>query len=83
MFYRLIPFIPVDLNQFIIPNIIAQISSALASQNINISEYLNKHKDGYAYNIIDTETDISNETIDKIKSIEGIISVRIIDPEGI
>ena len=66
-----------------IPNIIAQISSALASQNINISEYLNKHKDGYAYNIIDTETDISNETIDKIKSIEGIISVRIIDPEGI
>lgn len=59
-----------------IPNIIAQVSSALASEQINISEYLNKHKNNYAYNIIDTESDITERIIAKLKSIDGIISVR-------
>ena len=59
-----------------IPNMIAQVSSALAENKINISEYFNKHKNDVAYNLIDTDSDISEDVIKKLKTIEGIISVR-------
>ena len=59
-----------------IPNIIAQVSTTLAGEGINISEYFNKHKDDFAYNIIDTDSDIPPTLVEKLKEIEGIISVR-------
>jgi D-3-phosphoglycerate dehydrogenase len=62
-----------------VPNIIAQISSALAEDKINISEYFNKHRNDVAYNLIDTDSDISESVIKKLKAIEGIISVRKIE----
>ena len=62
-----------------IPNIIGQVTSMLAADNINIAEYLNKHKKDYAYNIIDVESEIPENIADKLKGIEGIISVRIIN----
>ncbi len=61
-----------------IPNIIGQVTSMLAADGINISDYLNKHKDDFAYNIIDVEADLPENIIDKLKGIDGIISVRII-----
>ena len=62
-----------------VPNIIAQISSALAENKINISEYLNKHRNDVAYNLVDTDSDISKDVVNKLKTIEGIISVRKIE----
>lgn len=62
-----------------IPNIIAQISSTLASENINIAEYFNKHRNDIAYNIVDTDSLIPEKLIQKLKEIEGVIAVRIID----
>lgn len=62
-----------------IPNIIAQISSTLAVENINIAEYFNKHKNGIAYNLIETDSLIPEKLIQKLKEIEGVIAVRIID----
>ncbi|MCL2792897.1 MAG: 3-phosphoglycerate dehydrogenase family protein [Spirochaetaceae bacterium] len=62
-----------------VPNIIAQISSALAESKINISEFLNKHRNDVAYNIIDIDSDVSDDVINKLKTIDGIISVRKID----
>jgi len=62
-----------------VPNIIAQISSALAENKINISEYFNKHRNEVAYNLIDTDSDISEDVVKKLKTIAGIISVRKIE----
>jgi D-3-phosphoglycerate dehydrogenase len=62
-----------------IPNIIGQVTSMLAADDINIAEYLNKHRNDYAYNIIDVETDIPENITDKLMQIDGIISVRIIN----
>ena len=62
-----------------IPNIIGQVTSMLAADGINISEYLNKHKNDYAYNIIDVEAEVPENIVDKLKSIDGIISVRILN----
>jgi D-3-phosphoglycerate dehydrogenase len=61
-----------------IPNMVGQITTLLAEQMINISDLLNKHKDGLAYNIIDVDQEITSETILKIKEIEGVVMVRVI-----
>ncbi len=59
-----------------IPNMVGQISSLLAKQNINIVEMLNKSKGNYAYNIIDLSNPCSDETVKNIYSIQGVIKVR-------
>ena len=62
-----------------IPNMVGQITTLLASEEINILDLINHHRDDYAYNIIDTEHHISEETLGHIKKVEGIIRVRTID----
>ncbi len=61
-----------------IPNMVGQITTKLANSNINISDMLNRHRDNVAYNIIDIEGDISDAAVEGIKSIEGVIMVRVI-----
>jgi D-3-phosphoglycerate dehydrogenase len=61
-----------------IPNMVGQISSTLAAAGINISEMVNKHRDDIAYNIIDTDSKVTDEVVAKISAIDGVISVRVI-----
>jgi D-3-phosphoglycerate dehydrogenase / 2-oxoglutarate reductase len=63
-----------------VPTMVSQITSLLASQNINIANMLNKNRNEIAYNIIDVDrNEISAEIIEKISKIDGIISVRILN----
>jgi D-3-phosphoglycerate dehydrogenase len=57
---------------------VGQITSLLASGGINITDLVNHHKDGYAYNIIDTEQEIPRAALDVLEKIPGIIRVRTI-----
>jgi D-3-phosphoglycerate dehydrogenase len=61
-----------------IPNMLGQIATILAMENINITDLINHHRDDYAYNIIDTEQSINEATLEKIRKIEGVIRVRTI-----
>jgi len=61
-----------------VPNMVGQITSILAGANINITDLINHHKDKYAYNIIDTEQEISEDILDRIRKVDGIIRVRAI-----
>jgi len=61
-----------------IPNMVGQITTILAAANINIMDLINHHRDDYAYNIIDTEQTIPDDTLERIKQVEGIIRVRIV-----
>ena len=61
-----------------IPNMVGQITTILAEENINILDLINHHRDDYAYNIIDTEQAIPDATLEKLKNVEGIIRVRAI-----
>jgi len=61
-----------------IPNMVGQITSILAMENINITDLINHHRDDYAYNIIDTEQSINEKTLERIRRIEGVIRVRTI-----
>ncbi|MDR2343677.1 MAG: phosphoglycerate dehydrogenase [Spirochaetaceae bacterium] len=61
-----------------IPNMVGQITTLLASGGINITDLINHHKDGYAYNIIDTEQEIPASMLVALEKIPGIIRVRTI-----
>lgn len=61
-----------------IPNMVGQITQVLADEHANISDMLNRHRDGIAYNIIDIEEDLSEQSIEQLRSIEGVITVRVI-----
>ena len=61
-----------------IPNMVGQITSLLASEKINISDMLNRHKGDLAYNIIDIDGVVDDSVAGKIRGIEGVIMARII-----
>lgn len=59
-----------------IPNMVGQITTVLAGASLNISGMVNQNRGDLAYNIIDLDTNVSDEIIDKLQSIEGVIKVR-------
>ncbi len=62
-----------------IPNMVSQISSVLASEDLNIDNMLNKKYQNIAYNIIDvTQPQIDEGIQSKLKAIQGVFMVRII-----
>lgn len=63
-----------------IPRMVGNITSVLADEEINIADMLNKHRGDIAYNIIDIDGEISDEQVQKIRDIDGIIMVRLIQP---
>lgn len=61
-----------------VPNMIGQISSILASTDMNIANMTNKSRDKYAYTLVDLETKADAATIEKLKAIQGMMRVRVI-----
>lgn len=59
-----------------IPAMVGQITSKLAQKEINIANMINRHKGGYAYNIIDIDSEFTESDLDELKGIEGIIMAR-------
>jgi len=62
-----------------IPNMVGQITTSLASANINIQDLINHHRDEYGFNIIDTEQAIPDSVLDQIRKVNGIIRVRVVE----
>ena len=60
------------------PGMIEKITHLFADNKINIADMLNKSKGNIAYNIIDVDSDINDDLIKKIGSIEGVIGVRVL-----
>ncbi len=61
-----------------IPNMISQFTAALARENINIPDMINKSKGQYSYTLLDIDTPITPEIAKKIEEIKGVLRVRII-----
>jgi D-3-phosphoglycerate dehydrogenase len=62
-----------------IPNMVGQITSMLAASQTNIMDMINHHRDGFAYNIIDTEQELSPVIASRLRGIEGVVRVRVIE----
>jgi D-3-phosphoglycerate dehydrogenase len=61
-----------------IPNMLGQITTVLAGSAINITDMLNKSRGNVAYNIIDVDGDVTDEHLNGIRAIEGVIMTRLI-----
>lgn len=61
-----------------IPNMIGQVTGILADQGVNISDMTNKSRDKYAYTLLDLEAVPEEETIKKLRAVDGILRVRVI-----
>ena len=59
-----------------IPNVLTAISAAVSAQGLNIEGMNNASKKDYAYTIMDVTGDVSDESLEKIKAVEGVIRVR-------
>ena len=59
-----------------VPNMVGQISTILANAGLNIADLLNKSRGDIAYTIIDLDGEMTNETLDLIRSTEGVLSLR-------
>lgn len=58
--------------------IVNQITTTIAAENVNIDNMVNKSKGEYAYTMIDTDTNVSEEAVAAVVAIEGVIRVRVI-----
>ncbi|MEG0832992.1 MAG: phosphoglycerate dehydrogenase [Oscillospiraceae bacterium] len=59
-------------------NMVGQITAVLARGKCNISHMINKSRGELAYTIIDVDCAVSNECLDDIKAIDGVIRVRVL-----
>lgn len=59
-----------------VPNMVGQISTILAKANLNIHDLLNKSRGDLAYTIIDLDGEVPEVTLDALRSIEGVLSLR-------
>ena len=61
-----------------VPNMVGQITSLLAGEKINIAGMINRPKNDYAYNIINIDDAVSDDLLDKIRGIDGVIMARML-----
>jgi len=61
-----------------VPNMVGQISTCLASANINIAELLNKSRGEYAYTLIDTDDLVDAGLVERLRQIGGVLSARVV-----
>jgi len=59
-----------------VPNMVAEISAALAAAKLNIANLLNKSRGDLAYTLIDVDGQVPAEVLDAIRAIPGVLSVR-------
>jgi len=59
-----------------VPNMVGQISTALATDKLNIADLLNKSRGDLAYTLIDIDGAVPEQTIKRLRDIEGVLTVR-------
>lgn len=61
-----------------VPRVLGHVLSVLADHDINVIDMVNKSLHEVAYNIIDVETRPTQEIVDAIARVEGVMHVRVI-----
>ena len=59
-----------------VPNMVGQISTALATANLNIADLLNKSRADLAYTLIDVDGEIPASIETQLRAIPGVLAVR-------
>ena len=61
-----------------VPNMLGQISTAMAKAGLNIHNMVNKSRGEMAYTLVDVDSPVGDKVIQSIAAIEGVLSVRAI-----
>jgi D-3-phosphoglycerate dehydrogenase len=61
-----------------VPNMLGQISTAMAQEELNIVDMLNKSRGNLAYTLVDVDKPINEGLLGKLKEIDGVLAVRTI-----
>ena len=59
-----------------VPNMLGQISTTMANAGLNIHNMLNRSRGDMAYTLVDVDSAVSDEVIESIHAINGVLSVR-------
>lgn len=61
-----------------VPNMLGQISTAMANADLNIQDMINQSRGGLAYTMVDTDSPISQSVLNQVRTIEGVMMARAI-----
>ncbi len=61
-----------------VPNMLGQISTAMAESGLNIHDMLNQSRGDLAYTVVDTDSPIPAAVAQKIGSIKGVMMARVV-----
>ncbi|MBQ1424330.1 MAG: phosphoglycerate dehydrogenase [Lachnospiraceae bacterium] len=61
-----------------VPNMLGQLTKIMGEAQINIANMQNSSRDKYAYTLLDIETRISDDALEQIRAIPGMLRVRIV-----
>ena len=59
-----------------VPNMLGQISTAMAGAGLNIHNMVNKSRGEMAYTLVDVDSPVSEPVLESIRAIAGVLSVR-------
>ena len=68
----------IAINHRNVKNMLGQFTDIFATSDINIANMVNKSKGDYAYSLFDLDSVASEEVLDKIRAVEGVLRVRVI-----
>jgi D-3-phosphoglycerate dehydrogenase len=59
-----------------VPNMLGQISTALAGAGLNIHNMVNKSRNELAFTLVDVDVAVPQAVIDQLAGISGVLRVR-------
>ena len=59
-----------------VPNMLGQISTCLAESGLNILDMLNKSRGEIAYTLVDVDSQVSADCLERLSAIEGVLNAR-------
>jgi D-3-phosphoglycerate dehydrogenase len=65
-----------------VPNMLGQISTAMAQAGLNIHNMVNKSRGEMAYTLVDVDSAVGVEVLDSLRRIQGVLSVRYLPLQG-
>jgi len=65
-----------------VPNMLGQISTAMAQAGLNIHNMVNKSRGEMAYTLVDVDSAVGDAVLDSLRAIDGVLSVRYLPQQG-
>ena len=59
-----------------VPNMLGQISTAMAKAGLNIHNMVNKSRGDMAYTLVDVESPVGDDVLEALRAIDGVLAVR-------